>query len=113
MRIPPRYSPPPAVPPRREAEPSCRGPPAAVGARLTLPDGKHPWAGRTFAASWGTRETLNDKLVHPNVVIKVAVEVAQDTDGRWRHPVRVHRVWLATGIDDAPLFDETDERTPP
>ncbi|MFF7334952.1 hypothetical protein [Streptomyces sp. NPDC008150] len=49
-------------------------------------------------------------LVRADVVLEVAVDVARDAGGRWRHPVRVHRAPVDTGIDDVPLFDDTGDR---
>ncbi|MFC8878464.1 ATP-dependent DNA ligase [Streptomyces ardesiacus] len=54
--------------------------------------GGHPWAGRTFTASWGSRDVLDVTLVDPQLVVEAAVDVARDAAGRWRHPVRLHRL---------------------
>ncbi|MFD6297227.1 ATP-dependent DNA ligase [Streptomyces sp. NPDC060235] len=62
-----------------------------VASLLTAATGEHPWAGWTFSAGWGSRETLDVTLVQPDVVGEVGVDVARDSAGRWRHPVRWHR----------------------
>ncbi|MFJ9675283.1 ATP-dependent DNA ligase [Streptomyces sp. NPDC101221] len=56
--------------------------------------GSHPWTGRRFTVGWGARDVLDVTLVQPAVVVEVAVDVARDGAGRWRHPVRLHRVRL-------------------
>ncbi|MFJ3825574.1 ATP-dependent DNA ligase [Streptomyces nodosus] len=50
----------------------------------------HPWTGWSFAAGWGSQEKLNVRLVDPELVVEVGVDVARDASGRWRHP-RWHR----------------------
>jgi hypothetical protein len=47
------------------------------------------------AAGWGTRETLDVMLVRPELVVEVAVDVARDASGRWRHPASWHR-WASS-----------------
>lgn len=51
----------------------------------------HPWEGWSFSVGWGSRESLDVTLVRPDVVGEVGVDVARDSAGRWRHPVRWHR----------------------
>jgi ATP-dependent DNA ligase len=51
----------------------------------------HRWAGWSFSAGWGSRETLNVTLVEPELVVEVGVDIARDASGRWRHPARWHR----------------------
>ncbi|MFI8234930.1 ATP-dependent DNA ligase [Streptomyces sp. NPDC085900] len=65
---------------------------ADLGHLLTPAVGPHPWTGRTFSAGWHTREPLDVALVRPQLVVEVAVDVARDAAGRWRHPVRLHRL---------------------
>lgn len=50
------------------------------------------WAGWSFPAGWGTRETLHVTLVDRQLVAEVGVDVARDSGGRWRHAARWHRV---------------------
>ncbi|GAA3482351.1 hypothetical protein [Streptomyces yanii] len=64
----------------------------SVAGRLAPADGPHPWEGRSFSARWGSTELLDVVLVRPAVVVEVAVDTAVDPSGRWRHPVRMHRV---------------------
>ncbi|MFD8599164.1 ATP-dependent DNA ligase [Kitasatospora sp. NPDC059646] len=73
-----------------------------VGRRLTPAQGAHPWAGRTFSAGWGSRETLDVRLVEPEVVLEVSADTARDNAGRWRHPVRAHRVRTDLAPADLP-----------
>lgn len=78
---------------------------AAELARVLAPAvGGHPWVGRTFTAGWGARDVLDVTLVQPAVVVEVAVDVARDGAGRWRHPVRLHRPRPDLSLDAVPLF---------
>jgi ATP-dependent DNA ligase len=63
-----------------------------VAGRLAPTDGPHPWEGRTFSKRWGSSEPLDVALVRPAVVVELAADTSVDPSGRWRHPVRVHRV---------------------
>ncbi|MFF9100041.1 hypothetical protein ACF1AU_05535 [Streptomyces rubrogriseus] len=40
---------------------------------------------------WGSRDVLDVTFVDPHLVVEVAVDVARDAAGRWRHPVQLHR----------------------
>ncbi|MEU9197736.1 ATP-dependent DNA ligase [Streptomyces hundungensis] len=64
----------------------------------------HPWRGWTFSAGWGTSRSLEAHLVQPDVVMEIAVDVARDAAGRWRHPVRPHRVRTDMEAAQVPLF---------
>ncbi|WP_432101321.1 ATP-dependent DNA ligase [Streptomyces sp. WAC 04229] len=68
--------------------------------------GGHPWAGRTFTAGWGSRDVLDVALVDPQLVVEVAVDVARDAAGRWRHPVRLHRTRSDLSAESVPMFGE-------
>ncbi|WP_436952230.1 hypothetical protein [Streptomyces sp. SudanB182_2057] len=65
-------------------------------------------AGWTFSAGWGTQRALDVLLVEPRVVMEVAVDVARDSTGRWRHPVRPHRIRPDLDVAQVPLFGEDD-----
>ncbi|MFF3488962.1 hypothetical protein ACFYXC_37760 [Streptomyces sp. NPDC002701] len=65
---------------------------------------QHPWSGWSFSAGWGTRETLNLTLVRPELVVEVAVDVARDASGRWRHPASWHRARPDLSPTDVTLF---------
>ena len=65
----------------------------------------HPWTGWTFSVGWGTRETLTVTLVRPEVVVEATADVARDSVGRFRHPVRLHRVRTDLTPADTPLFN--------
>jgi ATP-dependent DNA ligase len=71
--------------------PLARAATDALAGLLTPAEGEHPWTGRTFTAGWGSRDVLDVTLVVPQLVVEVAVDVARDAAGRWRHPVRLHR----------------------
>jgi hypothetical protein len=45
-------------------------------------------------------------LVQPDIVMEVAIDVARDAAGRWRHPARVHRVRTDIGVAQVPAFGE-------
>ncbi|MEV4790155.1 ATP-dependent DNA ligase [Streptomyces tuirus] len=70
------------------------------------PPSAHPWNGWTFSAGWGTQRSLDVHLVQPDVVMEVAVDVARDAAGRWRHPARPHRVRTDLNPAHVPLFGE-------
>ncbi|WP_097275122.1 hypothetical protein [Streptomyces sp. TLI_55] len=72
--------------------------------QLHAADGGHPWTARTFSVGWGSREHLSVRLVVPDVVAEVAVDVARDQAGRWRHPVRATRIRTDMEPGDVPLF---------
>ncbi|MER5577055.1 ATP-dependent DNA ligase [Streptomyces massasporeus] len=77
-----------------------------IGSHLTPGEPGHPWTGWTFSAGWGTQRALEVHLVQPDVVMEVAIDVALDSAGRWRHPARAHRVRTDIGVDQVPLFGE-------
>ncbi|MGW7210516.1 ATP dependent DNA ligase [Streptomyces sp. NPDC054837] len=76
----------------------------ALADQLHAGNTDHPWSGRTFSVGWGSREQLSVHLVAPTVVAEVAVDVARDSAGRWRHPVRLTRIRTDIGPDDVPRF---------
>jgi ATP-dependent DNA ligase len=86
----------------------------ALGDVLVPPQGVHPWQGWTFSAGWGTQRTLDVVLVEPAVVLEVAVDVARDAAGRFRHPARPHRIRTDIDIVQVPRFGEprTDSAEP-
>ncbi|MER5450375.1 hypothetical protein ABT065_32880 [Streptomyces sp. NPDC002764] len=87
--------------------PLARTASADLGRLLTLATGEpHPWTWRTFSAGWHTREPLDAVLVRPELVVEVAVDVARDAFGRWRHPVRLHRLRPDVATDDVARFDD-------
>nr|WP_035876083.1 ATP-dependent DNA ligase [Kitasatospora cheerisanensis] len=73
-----------------------------IGERLTPARAGHPWAGWTFSAGWGSRDTLDVHLVEPDLVLEVVADTARDHAGRWRHPVRAHRTRTDLTPDDLP-----------
>lgn len=76
----------------------------ALAERLTPAAPAHPWRGWTFSAGWGTQRSLEAHLVQPDVVMEIAVDVARYAAGRWRHPVRPHRVRADMETAQVPLF---------
>ncbi|WP_314416190.1 ATP-dependent DNA ligase [Streptomyces sp. DSM 40484] len=66
---------------------------------------RHPWTGWSFSAGWGSRETLDVTLVRPELVVEVAVDVARDASGRWRHPATWHRPRPDLFPADVPLMN--------
>ncbi|MFE3687788.1 ATP-dependent DNA ligase [Streptomyces sp. NPDC059095] len=78
----------------------------ALAERLSPAPLAHPWTGWTFSAGWGTSRSLEAHLVRPDVVMEIAVDVARDSAGRWRHPVRPHRVRTDIEAPQVPLFGE-------
>lgn len=65
-------------------------------------------ARRTFTAGWGTRDVLDVTMVAPELVAEVSADVARDTAGRWRHPVRYVRPRPDLNPTDAPRWDTGD-----
>ncbi|WP_159039803.1 ATP-dependent DNA ligase [Streptomyces sp. TP-A0356] len=45
-------------------------------------------------------------LIQPEVVMEVAIDVARDSAGRWRHPARPHRIRTDVDVAQVPLFGE-------
>jgi ATP-dependent DNA ligase len=78
----------------------------ALADRLVPHAGAHPWEGWTFSVGWGTQRTLDVVLVQPRVVMEVAVDVARDHAGRWRHPARPHRIRTDVDVQQVPLFGQ-------
>ncbi|MER5452441.1 hypothetical protein ABT065_43640 [Streptomyces sp. NPDC002764] len=87
--------------------PLTRAASADLGRLLTPAAGDpHPWTGRTFSTGWHTREPLDVILVRPELVVEVDVDVARDVAGRWRHPVRLHRLRPDLSTGDAASFGD-------
>ncbi|MCX5328198.1 MULTISPECIES: hypothetical protein [unclassified Streptomyces] len=76
----------------------------ALADQLRAGDAGHPWTGRSFSVGWGSREQLSVHLVVPEVVAEVAVDVARDSAGRWRHPVRLTGLRTDMGTGEVALF---------
>ncbi|MFF9119121.1 hypothetical protein ACF09Y_26640 [Streptomyces massasporeus] len=74
--------------------------------QLAPPLAVHPWEGWTFTAGWGTQRTPDVRLVQPDVVMEVAIDMARGAAGRWRHPARAHRVRTDIGVAQVPFFSE-------
>ncbi|WP_436840130.1 ATP-dependent DNA ligase [Streptomyces abikoensis] len=68
----------------------------------------HPWTGRRFTASWGSREPLAVALTAPELVAEVSADAAVDR-GKWRHPVRWVRLRADLSPADAPPFGQGDQ----
>lgn len=79
----------------------------SLAAVLTAADEQHPWHGQVLAARWG-RTTAEVTLVRPDLVAEVGADVSPDASGRWRHPVRFHRIRADLTAADAPLLDSHD-----
>ncbi|WP_369779909.1 ATP-dependent DNA ligase [Streptomyces sp. R33] len=75
-----------------------------VGGNVTAADTGHPWEGRRFASAWGSRDTLEVTLVHPELVAEISADTALDRGGVFRHPVRFKRLRLDVTVEEVPLF---------
>ncbi|MCX4632847.1 ATP-dependent DNA ligase [Streptomyces sp. NBC_01443] len=75
-----------------------------VAEHLTAAGPGHPWEGVTFAATWGSRDVLDVRLVRPELVAEISADRAVDRGGVWRHPLRFRRLRLDVGIGDVPRF---------
>ncbi|WP_329453878.1 hypothetical protein [Streptomyces sp. NBC_01497] len=64
---------------------------------------------RAFSAGWATKDTLDVTLVLPELVVEVRADIARDSAGRWRHPVRLARFRDDLAPSDVPLFDADDD----
>ncbi|MFE1479018.1 hypothetical protein ACFW6N_34885 [Streptomyces cyaneofuscatus] len=64
----------------------------ALRAQLSPAGEGHPWTGRTFSASRGSKAALTVALVVPELVAEVRADVSRDSAGRWRHPVKLVRL---------------------
>ncbi|MFI9630999.1 ATP-dependent DNA ligase [Streptomyces sp. NPDC052042] len=78
----------------------------ALTGQLAPPGELHPWQGRSFSAGWGSRDTLDVVLVRPEVVLEIGADVARDSAGRWRHPVRPYRVRTDLDVQEVPRQDD-------
>ncbi|MFF3166790.1 ATP-dependent DNA ligase [Streptomyces sp. NPDC003273] len=90
------------------SSPMSRAVGRALVAQLAPPADAHPWEGWSFSAGWGAPRTLDVVLAQPTVVMEVAVDVARDSAGRWRHPVRAYRVRTDVDVEEVPLFGSGD-----
>ncbi|WP_327360029.1 ATP-dependent DNA ligase [Streptomyces sp. NBC_01296] len=77
-----------------------------VAEHLAAADPGHPWEGVTFAATWGSRDVLDVRLVRPELVAEISADRAVDRGGVWRHPLRFKRLRLDVGVGDVPRFGE-------
>ncbi|MFF8842060.1 DUF2188 domain-containing protein [Streptomyces sp. NPDC015127] len=73
-----------------------------LGGLFTAAGPDHPWRGVRISSHWGSREPLDFTPVAPQVVAEFYGDTAVDR-GRWRHPVRLHRVRTDMTPDDLPL----------
>ncbi|MFE5491758.1 hypothetical protein ACFQ7Z_17690 [Streptomyces virginiae] len=55
-----------------------------------------------FAAAWGSRETLDATLVHPDLVAEINADTAIVRGGVHRHPVRFKRLRLDVSVEEVP-----------
>ncbi|MFE5491379.1 ATP-dependent DNA ligase [Streptomyces virginiae] len=76
-----------------------------IAENLTAADPTHPWTDMLFASPWGSRDTLDMTLVHPELVAEISADTAIDRGGVHRHPVRFKRLRLDIIAEEAPLFD--------
>ncbi|MET9468024.1 ATP-dependent DNA ligase [Streptomyces sp. NPDC006544] len=77
-----------------------------VAEHLTAADPGHPWEGVTFAATWGSRDVLDVRLVRPDLVAEISADRSIDRGGVWRHPLRFKRLRLDVGVEDVPVFGQ-------
>ncbi|MFB8128631.1 hypothetical protein [Streptomyces mirabilis] len=71
--------------------------------RLHPADPDHPWHGRRFSASWGTRGELEYHPVRLDLVAEFVADTAVD-DGAYRHPVRFLRLRDDLTVQQVPPF---------
>jgi ATP-dependent DNA ligase len=78
----------------------------AVAAALRPAAPGHPWEGWTFTVSWGSRDKLTVRLVEPDTVAEVSVDVSRLSGGTWRHSVRWTRLRPDLAPADLPPFSD-------
>lgn len=78
----------------------------AVAAVLRPAPPGHPWEGWTFSASWGSPDKLTVRLVEPETVAEVSVDVSRMSGGTWRHSVRWTRLRPDLAPADLPPFGD-------
>ncbi|MBA2946134.1 ATP-dependent DNA ligase [Streptomyces sp. PSKA28] len=78
---------------------------AELSGLLSPAGADHPWRDVQFSTHWGSREVLDITPVAPQIVAEFHADSAID-HGRWRHPVRVHRLRIDVTPDDVPLHSE-------
>ncbi|MFI9149499.1 ATP-dependent DNA ligase [Streptomyces sp. NPDC053367] len=76
----------------------------AIAQRVSPGGPDHPWHGRRFTASWGARGGLEFHPVRPELVVEFVADTAVDA-GRYRHPVRYHRLRDDLAPDQVPPFE--------
>ncbi|MFJ6722647.1 hypothetical protein [Streptomyces sp. NPDC091259] len=62
--------------------------------------------GVRFAATWGSRDVLDVRLVRPDLVAEITADRTVDRGGVWRHPLRFRRLRLDVAVGDVPRFGE-------
>ncbi|WP_346094325.1 ATP-dependent DNA ligase [Streptomyces olivaceiscleroticus] len=82
-----------------------------VAVQLARAGPEHSWTGRTFSAGWRTNDVLDVTLVVPELVAEVDADVALDSAGRWRHPLRLLRPRSDLDPADVPRFGQGNEPT--
>ncbi|QEV37234.1 hypothetical protein CP978_00250 [Streptomyces nodosus] len=71
------------------------------------PAGAHPWQGWKFSAGWEAQGIHDVVLVQSDVMVEIAVSVARDRAGRWRHLVRPHRIRTDIDVWQVPCSKRT------
>ncbi|MGW7356252.1 ATP-dependent DNA ligase [Streptomyces sp. NPDC054802] len=65
----------------------------------------HPWREMRISSHWGSRTPLDFTCVQPELIAEFHGDTAIDR-GRWRHPVRLHRLRPDLTPDDLPPAEE-------
>jgi hypothetical protein len=87
-----------------------------IGRTTTLPPDRWPQRGRPAVAvrsrasmermdvpcRVGSSNVLDVVLMQPDVVVEVSGDLARDAAGRWRHPMRGHRVRTDISPEEVP-----------
>lgn len=74
-----------------------------LAARVRPAGREHPWHGMRVSSRWGSRDELEFTPVAPELVAEFQGDTAIDR-GRWRHPVRLHRLRADMSIEDVPAY---------
>lgn len=81
---------------------------AELGKVLAPASPGHPWIGRRFSTTWGTRETISPTLVEPSLVAEISADSAQDR-GLYRHQVKLLRIRAEMHPMQVPNFGGRDD----
>ncbi|WP_446590428.1 ATP-dependent DNA ligase [Streptomyces sp. LARHCF249] len=78
--------------------------------RLAPAEAEHQWLDVRISSHWGSRDPLDFTCVQPDLVAEFHGDAAVDR-GRWRHPVRLHRLRTEITPDEIPAAEPSAARS--